>query len=51
MKRLVVAAVAVAASAAFAREVKVSSFGYDPEDSTKFLQAALDSGARFQPRL
>ena len=26
--------------------VKVSSFGYDPEDSTRFLQAALDSGER-----
>lgn len=26
--------------------VKVSSFGYDPEDSTKFIQAALDSGVR-----
>lgn len=26
-------------------EVKVSSFGYDPVDSTRFIQAALDSGA------
>ena len=26
--------------------VKVSSFGYDPEDSTRFLQAALDSVAK-----
>jgi len=26
--------------------VKISSFGYDPEDATRFLQAALDSGAR-----
>ncbi len=25
--------------------VKISSFGYDPEDSTRFLQQALDSGA------
>ena len=39
------AALAVAAAAAFGREVKVSSFGYDPDDSTRFLQAALDSGA------
>ena len=44
-KTLVVAAAAVAATAAWAKEVKVSSFGYDPEDSTRFLQAALDSGA------
>ena len=28
-----------------AREVKVSSFGFDPEDSTRFIQAAIDSGA------
>lgn len=27
-------------------EVKVSSFGYDAADATRFLQAALDSGAR-----
>ena len=26
--------------------VKVSQFGYDPVDSTRFIQAALDSGAR-----
>ena len=26
--------------------VKVSSFGYDPEDSTRFIQAALDSGVK-----
>ena len=44
---------ALAASAALAflagcaeRVVKVSSFGFDPEDSTRFIQAALDSGAR-----
>lgn len=30
---------------ATAREVKVSSFGFDPEDSTRFIQAAIDSGA------
>ena len=28
-----------------AREVKVSSFGFDPDDSTRFIQAAIDSGA------
>ena len=39
------ATAAIAATAAWAKEVKVSSFGYDPEDSTRFLQAALDSGA------
>ena len=45
--RLCLAAIAFAATAAAGREeVKVSSFGYDPEDSTRFLQAALDSGAR-----
>ena len=27
-------------------EVKVSDFGWDPLDSTRFVQAALDSGAR-----
>ena len=27
--------------------VKVSDFGFDAEDSTRFLQAALDSGAPF----
>lgn len=27
------------------RTVRVSDFGYDPEDSTRFLQAAFDSGA------
>ena len=26
--------------------IKVSDFGFDPEDSTQFIQAALDSGAR-----
>ncbi len=40
-------AVAAVAGAAFAGEgVKVSSFGFNPDDSTKFLQAALDSGAK-----
>ena len=27
-------------------EVRVSSFGYDAEDATRFLQAAIDSGAK-----
>ena len=36
---------ALAALSAIAREVRVSSFGFDPEDSTRFIQAAIDSGA------
>ena len=45
--KLFLAGIAVAATAAAGREeVKASSFGFDAEDSTKFLQAALDSGAR-----
>ena len=44
---LFLAGLAVAATvAAGGEEVKVSSFGFDAEDSTAFLQAALDSGAR-----
>ena len=41
------AAAAMMAAAACADEagVKVSSFGWDPEDSTRFIQAALDSDA------
>ena len=42
------AAVALCLCAAFAvhgRTVKVSDFGYDPSDSTRFLQQALDCGA------
>ena len=39
------AAAALAAGLASAREVRVSSFGFDPEDSTRFIQAAIDSGA------
>ena len=31
--------------AASGRTIKVSDIGYDPEDSTRFLQQALDSGA------
>ena len=32
--------------AAMAKEVRVSSFGFDPDDSTRFIQAAIDSGAK-----
>ena len=39
-------ALASAAVAANASEVKVSSFGYDSEDSTEFIQKALASGAK-----
>ena len=40
------AAVAIACGACAGEEgVKVSSFGWDPEDSTRFIQAALDSDA------
>ena len=43
----VAACAAVAGSGGAARDiVKVSDFGFDPEDSTCFLQAALDSGAK-----
>lgn len=41
-----VMALAAFALTAAAREVKVSGFGFDPDDSTRFLQQALDSGAR-----
>ena len=34
-----------AALGAAGRTVKVSDFGYDPADSTRFIQSALDSGA------
>ena len=39
------AAVLPVAAKASAREVRVSSFGFDPEDSTRFIQSAIDSGA------
>lgn len=45
MKKLMLLSV-VAAVLVGCDEVKVSSFGYDPEDSTRFIQAALDSGVR-----
>ena len=35
----------VASLAAGKEEVKVSDFGWDAEDSTRIVQAALDSGA------
>lgn len=42
-------AAALAAGCGTVREenaVKISSFGYDPADSTRFIQQALDSGAK-----
>ena len=45
MKYMCLAAVGLMAASVMAREVKVSSFGFDPEDSTRFIQAAIDSGA------
>lgn len=33
-------------SIGYPKEFKVSEFGFDPDDSTRFLQAALDSGAK-----
>ena len=36
----------MAAALASGECVKVSQFGFDPEDSTRFVQAALDSGAK-----
>ena len=46
--RQILAAVAatVAFSAVAADRVKVSDFGYDPEDSTAIIRKALDSGAK-----
>lgn len=42
----VVALAAYSCAAEAKREVKVSDFGWNPEDSTEFVQAALDSGAK-----
>ena len=36
----------VASAFAVKEEVKVSDFGWDAEDATRYVQAALDSGAR-----
>ena len=41
----IAAVFAAAALAGCVHTVKVSDFGFDREDSTKFIQAALDSGA------
>ena len=38
--------VLVSGASAAQDEVRVSSFGFDAEDSTRFLQAAINSGAR-----
>ena len=47
LSAFVAAVVSLACSAAGAKdEVKVSDFGWNSEDSTEFVQAALDSGAR-----
>lgn len=40
----IAACVAMFGCAALAKDVTVSSFGFDAADSTRFLQAALDSG-------
>ena len=42
----VLGAVAAASAAVAPTSVKVSDFGYDEADSTRFLQAAIDSGAK-----
>ena len=42
---VVLAALFVAVGAADAKTVKVSSFGYDPTDSTAFIRAAIESDA------
>ena len=44
-RRMLTAAFAAAALTGCVHTVKVSDFGFDREDSTKFIQAALDSGA------
>jgi len=44
-KTLMAMALAGIALAGPARTVRVSDFGYDAEDATRFLQAAFDSGA------
>jgi len=45
MKKLAIPAALAAAFLAGCDEVKVSDFGFDPEDSTEIIQKALDSGA------
>ena len=46
MTILAVSVLAASAMAAACDAVKVSQFGYDAADSTRFVQAALDSGAK-----
>jgi hypothetical protein len=48
MNKISILALTAAAitTGAYAKSVKVSSFGFDSADSTRFLQAALDSGAK-----
>ena len=47
MLHCIVAVAALATGVLYGNdEVKVSKFGYDPVDSTRFIQAALDSGAK-----
>ena len=48
MRRMlaIVCCAAAALTGCARKAVKVSSFGYDPVDSTRFIQAALDSGER-----
>ena len=45
MRCLCLAFAGAVSAVVMAKEVKVSSFGFDPEDSTRFIQAAIDSGA------
>ena len=44
-KKLVWVSLWLSCAAVASEPVKVSSFGFDPEDSTRFLQAAFDSDA------
>ena len=43
--KTILAALLAAVGAADAKTVKVSSFGYDPTDSTAFIRAAIESDA------
>ena len=45
MKYLCLVFAGMVSAVVMAREIKVSSFGFDPDDSTRFIQAAIDSGA------
>ena len=46
MKYLCLIFAGAVSAVVMAKEVKVSSFGFDPDDSTRFIQAAIDSGAK-----